>query len=162
MHRNPLFSPSIALRALTILAAAFVLAQACQPSNPYKQGEILYEIHCANCHQPGGTGLIGNIPPLAASDWLENHRSEIACVIRYGMQGPMEVNGLKYNGIMPGNKLLSDTEITNIANFILSAWGNSLEPLNPKVVEEELKACEGRPYIGLDAFNPSPLEGGAQ
>jgi Cytochrome c, mono- and diheme variants len=139
-----------------------VLAQACQPANPYRQGEILYEVHCANCHQPGGGGLIGNIPPLAGSDWLVQQRSEIACIIRYGMQGPIEVNGLPYQGIMPGNKTLSDTEITNITNYILKAWGNELPSVNPQTVSQELKACEDRPYIGLDAFNPLPLEGGAQ
>ena len=123
---------------------------------PRSQGKALYESYCANCHQPDGGGLVGNIPPLDQADWLETNREEIACVIRYGMQGPMQVNGLSYNGIMAGAHRITDAEITNITNYILSAWGNDLPPIGATQISDQLKACSDREIIKL--ANPQMLK----
>lgn len=122
---------------------------------PRSQGKALYEAYCANCHQPDGGGLVGNIPPLDQADWLITNRNEIACIIRYGMKGPMEVNGLKYNGIMAGAHRITDAEITNITNYILTAWNNDMEPIGATQVSEQLKACSDREIIKL--ANPQML-----
>ena len=71
------------------------LFQSCQ-SNPYVHGEILYENFCANCHMEDGTGLIGNIPPLAGADFLKKYASDLPCIIRYGIQDTIIVNGKEY------------------------------------------------------------------
>lgn len=123
---------------------------------PRVQGKALYESYCANCHQPDGNGLVGNIPPLAQADWLQTNREEIACVIRYGMKGPMQVNGLEYNAIMAGAHRITDAEITNITNYILTAWGNDLPPIGATQISEQLKACSDREIINLS--NPQTLK----
>jgi len=123
---------------------------------PRTQGKALYESYCANCHQPDGNGLVGNIPPLAQADWLQTNRNEIACVIRYGMKGPMQVNGLEYNAIMAGAHRITDAEITNITNYILTAWGNDLPPLGASQISDQLKACSDREIINL--ANPQTLK----
>ena len=127
---------------------------ACDAS-PYVQGEAIYEYKCANCHQPDGAGLVGNIPPLAGADWLVEHRGELMCVIRYGMAGPVEVNGLRYEGVMQGFPELSPTEAVNVANYVLSAWGNDRPPLPGSAAQALIDSCGERETIVVG--NPQQL-----
>lgn len=124
---------------LLLLAFAFVMS--CE-SNPYEHGEILYENFCASCHMDDGSGLEGNIPPLAGADYIANHKDQMACVIRYGLQGEVIVNGKRYHNPMPGVKQLSDFEITNIINYINHAWGNDFGYTQIDDVRTALEACE--------------------
>lgn len=133
---------TVSLATATLLAAVLVTAWSACGGTDYPQGKAIYEYKCGNCHMEDGSGLVGNIPPLAGADWLVEHREDIACVIRYGQQGPIEVNGLPYNGIMQGFPELSNTELTNVANYILSAWGNNLPPLKASRVGDMLEDCE--------------------
>ena len=136
MTRTSLFVSS----ALSLAVLSGVLGGCSE--TPYPQGKLIYEYKCGNCHMNDGSGLVGNIPPLAQADWLVEHREDIACVIRYGQQGPIEVNELPYNGIMQGFPELSNTELTNVANYILSAWGNNLPPLKASRIGDMLEDCE--------------------
>lgn len=145
---------SAAVAAACALAGAAAGLEACEQS-PYVQGKAIYEYKCANCHQPDGTGLVGNIPPLAGADWLVDHRDELMCVLRYGMRGPMEVNGLPYNGVMQGYPELSPTEMVNVANYILDAWGNDLPPLPGSAAQQLIDTCGERETIRLG--NPQQL-----
>ena len=94
--------------------------------NPYKQGKILYELYCQNCHMENGEGLKGLIPPLARADFLIKHRDQLPCIIRKGLKGNIEVNNITYGQqqMLPIDRF-SDFEITNILNFVDHNWGNS-------------------------------------
>ena len=106
------------------------------------QGQILYDQHCSNCHQVEGTGLKKLIPPLAGSDYLMENENEVICGIRYGMEGPMEINGVNYNFRMPANESLTNLEIAEILTYIKSEWGNSgNEIVKVSRVEEALEEC---------------------
>jgi mono/diheme cytochrome c family protein len=120
---------------------AFALLISCN-SNPYQHGEILYGNFCASCHMDDGSGLEGNIPPLAGADYVAKYNSEMACVIRYGLQGEILVNGKRYNNPMPGIEELSDFEITNIINYINHAWGNDFGYIQIDQVRTTLENCE--------------------
>lgn len=89
-----------------------------------------------------GSGLGTNIPPLAQEDYLAENRSKIACIIRYGIQDTIVVNGKTYSQPMAGIKSLNETEITNIINYIHHAWENDLAAISIKEVEEHLSDCE--------------------
>ena len=41
-----------------------------------------------------------------------------------GMSGPISVNGVEYNGVMPGFGYLNDAEIAALLTYALNAWGN--------------------------------------
>lgn len=114
---------------------------ACQ-SQPYQQGEILYNNFCASCHMDDGTGLVGNIPPLAQADYLKNNPLMVACIINKGMTGPVEVNGQTYNQPMAAIPQLSEFEITNVINYINHAWGNDYGIVKLEDVRAQLKDCE--------------------
>jgi mono/diheme cytochrome c family protein len=110
--------------------------------NPYTQGEILYKNFCANCHMENGEGLARLIPPLANADFLVHHQDKLACIIRYGMEGEILVNGITYNQIMPGEKALSDFEINNIINYLNTAWDNKLPFKKLPDTKAELSRCK--------------------
>ena len=105
-------------------------------------GSRLYEIHCANCHMEEGQGLRGLIPPLAAADYVQSHGADMACLIVYGIDQPMTVNGRIYRQPMPGNDQLRPKDIAEILNFVRNSWGNETEEmLNSKEIDEALKDC---------------------
>lgn len=120
----------------------------CQGSvHPYPQGQDLYRIHCANCHMENGEGLGQLIPPLANSDWLKNNRNVAACIIRNGLSDTIQVNGKTYSQQMPKNLVLSETEITNILNYVATAMNDTLPVWSIPEVVEDLKKCP--PQSGL-------------
>ena len=131
---------SAVIAALALLSS---LAYYGCEEDTYIQGRAIYEYKCANCHMASGEGLLGNIPPLAGSDWLVKHRDQIACVIYYGYQDSMWVNGIGYKAKMAGHPTLTETEIANVTNYILTAWYNELEPVSPAEVKAGLAGCAG-------------------
>lgn len=109
---------------------------------PYAHGKIMYENFCVNCHMEDGSGLIGNIPPLAGADYLTKHADQLACVIRYGLEGEITVNGKKYSAPMAGVPQLTDVEIANIINYINHEWGNDNGYTTITQVQDQLKNCQ--------------------
>ena len=115
------------LRYLVLCFALLIVLACGQTDN--RQGHNLYDQHCANCHMEDGSGLRGLIPPLAGADFLAENPRQTVRGIRYGMEGPLIVNGVTYNEPMPGNRELSEFQIVNIVNYINSAWGNDYPPV---------------------------------
>ena len=107
-------------------------------------GAKLYA-QCVGCHQANGQGLPGAFPPLAGHVSeilnLKGGREYLILVLLYGLQGQIEVKGMKYSGVMPAYGGLKDEEIAALLNHISTAWGD-----NKKVKEfktftaEEVKA----------------------
>ena len=99
-------------------------------------GAEIYNNFCASCHLSGGEGIKGVFPPLKDSDWLQEKRKESIHAVKFGLRGPIEVNGVAYDNLMP-TLGLSNREIADVMNYINSSWGNTLkEP----VTEEEVAA----------------------
>jgi cytochrome c551 len=107
----------------------------------FVRGENLYEKHCSNCHQPNGAGLGRIYPPLNKSDFIEQRFEEIFCVIRYGKQGELLVNGINFNKAMPGIPLLSDLEIAEIATYIGNSWDHQKGTVEIQQVTAQLGKC---------------------
>ena len=103
---------------------------------------LLYQQNCANCHMADGQGLKNLYPPLAGADYLSKFETKLPCIIKHGIQGELIVNGQDYNQIMPANEALSDTDITNLINYIRNEWGNEHERISLKKVQSLLKNCE--------------------
>lgn len=134
--------PLLLLRALAVVAGA-ASTVGCF-SNRQNEGATLYESHCANCHGTQGEGLKRLIPPLAGADYLTKNRAGLACVVRKGMKGPVIVNGVDYNQVMPpADSHLTDSQITNILNFVQTSWGNKGEIFTIREVSEQLRGCGG-------------------
>ena len=107
-------------------------------------GEQLYQQRCVSCHQANGQGLAGAFPPLVGSEYAL--ASNVAVPIRIvlnGMQGPVTVKGVQYNGVMPpggAGIALSDEEAAAVLTYVRSAWGNSAPAITPQQVATERAA----------------------
>lgn len=88
------------------------------------RGKTLYSAHCAACHQASGQGLAGAFPPLAESDYLGGGAAAAIDVVINGLKGPITVNGVEYNAVMPNLSYLSDTEVADIVTYVMNSWGN--------------------------------------
>ncbi|MGB0367197.1 MAG: c-type cytochrome [Flavobacteriaceae bacterium] len=86
-------------------------------------GKEIYADFCLQCHMAKGEGVKGAFPPLANSDYLKNIDQSIHA-IKYGLKGPIKVNGESYNGNMI-TQGLDEEEIADVMNYILNSWGNS-------------------------------------
>lgn len=127
-------------KVLLLLFSVCFAVLSCE-RKPYRQGEILYQNFCANCHMDDGSGLAGNIPPLAGADFVRQNQDQLACIIRYGLEGGVVVNGIAYQNPMAGIPQLSEFEIANIINYINQAWGNDYGYLPLKDIRESLEGC---------------------
>lgn len=105
------------------------------------QGRALYKENCMGCHLNDGNGMAQLIPPLAGADFLKDEAAVI-CVIRHGQQGPVQVNGVEFNGNMPANPQLRPLEIAEIATYILNSWGNKGSFVTVQDVEKALEICQ--------------------
>ena len=88
------------------------------------RGEKVYLANCAACHQPNGKGLTGAFPPLAGSDYLQGDRRDVLGAAMFGLSGPITVNGVEYNGVMPSLGHLPDDDLAAALTYVLSSWGN--------------------------------------
>jgi len=110
------------------------------------RGEAVYQAVCMACHQPNGQGLPGAFPPLASSDWVMGDPRRLALLVLHGLQGPIEVNGQAWNGVMPGQgATLDDEQIASVLSYVRSAWGNGAPEVGPEVVSELRERFTGSP-----------------
>lgn len=129
-------------QALVISGLILVFSALSCEQEPYQQGKNLYTAYCENCHMADGTGLGGNIPPLAKADYLRDQQEQISCIIRYGIEAPIQVNGTTYNEPMAGVKDLTEFQIANIINYINQAWGNDYGFVKVSDIRQQLEKCK--------------------
>lgn len=96
-------------------------------------GRELYIMNCQSCHMENGDGMEGIYPPLSKSDFLMADKTRSIKTILNGASGPMTVNGVLYEGEMPGYPL-SDQEVSNLINFIRNSFGNKGGATSPEEV----------------------------
>jgi len=90
---------------------------------------------CAACHLPTGLGVPGQFPPLAHSDYLAaSAKEKIIGHVLHGLQGPLVVNGMTYNGQMPALNFLSDAEVAAVLTYARASFGNGLSRISPDEV----------------------------
>ena len=114
-------------------------------------GKIVYAANCVACHQGNGLGIPNAFPPLAASEWVLTDPQIPAQILLHGMQGPIEVAGQSYSGIMPVMSHLSDEELAAVLNYIRSDWGNSAsEVTSDWLTDQRARFIDRGPWEGAD------------
>ena len=163
------YLPKLSMMSVAISATFMLVTPATA-----QDGEEAYAKNCQSCHQANGTGLAGAFPPLANNPHLADDKLHVVRTVLKGMSGPLEVNGNKYNAMMPPMQHLSDDEIAAIANHVLSSWGNdfgsvSVADVDAMRVELGLKdRAAGKPHAEATAAEmqykgaPTAMKGGKQ
>jgi nitrite reductase (NO-forming) len=102
------------------------------------RGAEIYTRNCSSCHQADGKGVGNVFPPLHQSDYIQKDPNRLIHNILYGLNGEIEVNGQKFNGLMPPVRL-TDEEILSVSNYVLSNF-NKLDIVLKKENITEVKA----------------------
>lgn len=111
---------------IVLLSVLGYNAQGQDKAKSIERGKQVYTTLCIACHQADGKGLPGAFPPLANSDYLLNDIDKGIHAVKYGLQGEIEVNGVKYNSVMVTQQL-TDQEVADVLNYVLNSWGNKGE-----------------------------------
>lgn len=108
----------------------------------FVEGLELYKLHCANCHQTDGRGLVNLYPPLAGADYLTGkNKAAVICAIRYGQADSLVVNGRRYTQPMPGNAQLQPLDIAEIMTYLYNQWGGEKTITPTDSVRKVLEEC---------------------
>lgn len=136
----------IILVCFAVFASA-VFIQSCQSEQQltyaryYTVGKALYEQHCQNCHAADGSGLEALIPPLTDTAYLRSNKKDLVCIIRYGLEGEITVNGKTYDTPMPAEDHLAPIEIAQVITYITNSFGNSQGLYDVNDAEKDLEEC---------------------
>jgi nitrite reductase (NO-forming) len=114
------------------------------------RGKAVYLGTCSTCHQLEGQGLASVFPPLAKSDYLMADAERSIRIVLAGLSGPIDVNGAKYDNVMPPLANLTDHEIADVLTYVRNSFGNRGDPIEDAAVAKvraELKTprAEGHP-----------------
>lgn len=118
---------------------SIIITKATMPNdsrhNLQDPGKEIYADFCIQCHGANGKGDGVKIPPLAGSDWLTKKRKESIHAVKFGQNGEIVVNNKKFNNNMP-TMGLSNQEIADVMNYVMTSWGNKQKK---KITEKEVE-----------------------
>lgn len=110
-----------------------------------QDGKALYGGYCAACHGAEGQGIPGAIPPLAGNPRVQDE-AYVVKAVREGISGPLEVNGVRYEGVMPPMPQVSEAEARAIAQYLKGLSGVQGQAPAPS------PGVQGDPALGKALF----------
>lgn len=109
------------------VVVSFSLATEVRAGVQGADGASLYAASCASCHQADGSGIEGTFPPLRGNPNAAD-ASYVADAIQNGVEGPIEVNGVAYDGVMPAVAALEGADLDAVVAFVVDMAGASTPP----------------------------------
>lgn len=109
-----------------------------------KRGAAVYARTCIACHQPTGLGLPPVFPPLANAPIVAGNPELPVKFILQGLMGPITVNGMTYNSMMPPVAGLSDADIADVLTYVRQSFGNKANAVTADQVKAIRAATAGR------------------
>jgi mono/diheme cytochrome c family protein len=118
-------------------------------------GATVYSANCVACHQANGQGLAGVFPPLSGSRWVQENETRLVQILLYGINGAIEVQGQRYQGVMPAFRQLGDGELSAVLTHIRSSWDNTAPAITPALIARERERFPEReaPWQGGEALD---------
>ena len=121
-------------------AAAFVKAD----DETMKRGQAVYARTCVACHQPTGKGLAPVFPSIAATPIVNGDPTLPIKFILNGLMGPITVDGVTFNSMMPPVAGVSDQDIADVLTYVRQSFGNKSNPVTIDQVKAVRAANAGR------------------
>lgn len=106
-------------------------------------GAKLYQTYCIACHQGDGKGDGSRFPPIAGTRWVTGNKQRLISAVVHGLSGEIDVEGQKYNGVMPAHGFLTDAQIAQLLTYIRQSFGNQAQSVS---VEEVLDVRTKGPW----------------
>ncbi|MSR41988.1 MAG: c-type cytochrome, partial [Phycisphaerales bacterium] len=125
---------------LARVAPKFVLAS---QGSSAERGKRLFS-NCMTCHQANGRGQPPVYPPLRGSPFALGEPGRLIRIVLHGLEGAVEVDGVRYNQAMQVPALSSDEDIAAVLTYMRSAWGNNAEPVDAAMVRQVREQTKGR------------------
>jgi mono/diheme cytochrome c family protein len=106
-------------------------AESAAPLTSAERGKKIFSANCATCHQMTGTGVAGQYPPLAGSEFVNGGTRRLGMIVLKGLQGPLNVKGVMYGTavMQPWESTLNDQKIADVLTFVRQEWGNKGGPV---------------------------------
>ena len=137
---GPAPAPAAAPAAPAAASNVFVKAS----DEQMKRGAAVYARTCIACHQPTGLGLPPVFPPLANAPIVAGNPELPVKFILQGLMGPITVNGMTYNSMMPPVAGVSDADIADVLTYVRQSFGNQANPVTADQVKAIRAATAGR------------------
>lgn len=109
-----------------------------------ESGGKIYNLYCSTCHQRDGKGDGTRFPPLAGTDWVTGDKKRLIELVLNGMEGPIIVNEVAYNQIMPAHNFLSDEDVSSVLTYIRKSFGNNANSVSAAEVSRIRKELESK------------------
>ena len=109
-----------------------------------KRGLAVYARTCIACHQPTGMGLPPVFPPIANAPIAVGNPELPIKFILQGLMGPITVNGMTYNSMMPPVVGVSDEDVADVLTYVRQSFGNQGNPVSADQVKAVRAATAGR------------------
>jgi mono/diheme cytochrome c family protein/glucose/arabinose dehydrogenase len=118
----------------------------------YAKGKEIFsrDGYCGTCHRENGSGMVNSgFPPLTQTPFVLGNDEHLIKIVLKGLQGPLELNGTKYDGqvpMTPFEGLLNDEEIAAVLSYVRNSFGNKAAPVSPdkvKMIREQIKDKKG-------------------
>lgn len=87
-------------------------------------GRATYRSLCTHCHQKDGIGVPGMVPSLADSGRLAADPEQGLRSIIASQSPSAHIDGMAVLDLVAPLEQLSDSEIADVLNYVLNAWGN--------------------------------------
>ena len=107
------------------------------------RGKRLFS-NCMSCHQANGRGQPPVYPPLRGSPSALGEPGRLIRIVLHGLEGEIEVDGVRYNQAMQVPPLGSDEDIAAVLTYVRSAWGNNADAISPEMVRTVRDQTKGR------------------
>lgn len=111
------------------------------------RGKFFYNRVCANCHGQQGQGMPGLAPALALSPWVTGSPDWLARIVLQGLHGPITVDGVQWNALMPGHASVDgfdDETAAGLLTYIRRSWGNQQSVVSSEFIQQVKAATADR------------------
>lgn len=125
---------------------SYEAVDAAQQKDPNAQmlakGKAIFNVTCAACHQPNGSGKEGQYPQLAGSDWIGAPGPQrVIRIVLDGITGPVTVSGKQYDFgstvMTPFRAVYSnDEDLAAVISYVRKTFGNVTQPVTPQEVKQ--------------------------
>ena len=136
------FKPAPAAPAVAPATAATAFVAADEAT--LKRGAAVYARTCIACHQPTGKGLPPVFPSIAGTPIVVGNPELPIKFILQGLMGPITIEGVTYNSMMPPVLGVSDQDIADVLTYVRQSFGNRGTIVTPAQVKAVRDATAGR------------------